>query len=561
MRRRSNGCFHAKGIEARWVSGATAEVNTVRLCGTLQDEFHYTLNRAAPHSGFDKDLEFAERAKSIRGQQGIPEAGSATTAALISAWNKARADKLAELNVPDREPASVVDDCSSGCAELPEGFRLFDPHAPLHEAAMEGEVEAQFQLGLHYFGFVWMDADSGLTEGEIAIFEENAKSAHIEGIRWITKAAQQGHARAQNNLGYRYSRGRGVAQDYAEAARWYRLAAEQGDADSQSELGFLLYVGKGVLQDRQEAARWFHMAAASEEPYAQFSLGSMYAHGRGVTQDYVQAHMWFNLAAARGYEKAEEQRDILSRRMSAAQLAEAQRLARAWRPGGKTASERSPSQAPEKPELAATGTGFVISVQGHVLTNEHVVDDCREIRVGTKAGGAQIAKLVTSNSRDDLAVLRLPKKPAQLTPARFRIQPAVRQGESSAVYGFPLSGTLASGGNLTTGNVTALAGLGDDPRFFQISAPVQPGNSGGPLLDMSGAVIGVVVAKLDALKVASVTEDIPQNVNFAIKSSIALNLLDSLGIGYQTAPNAPARSAADVADIARQFTLQVLCYR
>src|SRR5439155_21695916 len=97
---------------------------------------------------------------------------------------------------------------------------------------------------------------------------------------------------------------------------------------------------------------------------------------------------------------------------------------------------------------------------------------------------------------------------------------AVRQGDGIVAVGFPLRGLLASGPNVTTGTISALAGLGDDSRYLQITAPVQPGSSGGPLLDQSGNVVGVVVGKLDALRVAQAIGDIPQNVNFAINAAV-----------------------------------------
>ena len=128
------------------------------------------------------------------------------------------------------------------------------------------------------------------------------------------------------------------------------------------------------------------------------------------------------------------------------------------------------------------------------------------------------------------------------------------------MYGFPLFGALASQGNLTVGFVSALAGLGDDSRVMQISAPVQPGNSGGPLLDMSGNVVGVVTAKIDAIKVAELIGDIPQNVNFAIKASVVRTFLDSHGINYGTEPSDRALSSADVADRAKRFTVLVECW-
>ena len=104
--------------------------------------------------------------------------------------------------------------------------------------------------------------------------------------------------------------------------------------------------------------------------------------------------------------------------------------------------------------------------------------------------------------------------------------------ETVAAYGYPLPGLLASGGNLTTGNITALSGIGDDSRLLQISVPVQPGNSGGPLLDSGGNVVGVVEGKINAIKIAAASGDIPQNVNFAIKASVIATFLDSNGVRY-----------------------------
>jgi S1-C subfamily serine protease len=137
----------------------------------------------------------------------------------------------------------------------------------------------------------------------------------------------------------------------------------------------------------------------------------------------------------------------------------------------------------------------------------------------------------------------------------------VRQGEDIVVYGFPLSGVLASGGNIAVGNITALAGLGNDSRFLQISAPIQPGNSGGPLLDRNGTVVGIVVAKLNALEIASATGDIPQNVNFAIKASVAAAFLDAQGVAHAESVAVGALSTPDIAERAKSFTVQVICVR
>jgi hypothetical protein len=137
----------------------------------------------------------------------------------------------------------------------------------------------------------------------------------------------------------------------------------------------------------------------------------------------------------------------------------------------------------------------------------------------------------------------------------------VRAGDAVVALGYPLVGLLATTANLTVGNVSALAGLGDDSRYLQISAPVQPGSSGGPLLDGSGHLIGIVTEKLNWAFAARLTGDIPQNVNFALKAEVVRTFLDSKGIAYHSAPSDKQLSPADVGDIARPFTLLIECER
>ncbi len=123
--------------------------------------------------------------------------------------------------------------------------------------------------------------------------------------------------------------------DYATALMEFRVLAEQGDANAQFNLGVMYDMGQGVPQDDTEAVRWYRLAAEQGFDTAQLKLGFMYGAGRGVPQDYVQAHMWLNLAAAQGHEPARKYRDRLAERMTPAQLAEAQRLAREWKPKSK----------------------------------------------------------------------------------------------------------------------------------------------------------------------------------------------------------------------------------
>ena len=207
----------------------------------------------------------------------------------------------------------------------------------------------------------------------------------------------------------------------------------------------------------------------------------------------------------------------------------------------------------------SSGTGFVVARQ-RVLTNKHVVDGCRRITVRGPDGRDMPASLAAAqDARRDLSLLAVEGDPGPVL--RFR-SAAVRRGEEVVTYGFPLSGILSSGPTLTTGEVNALSGLADNPLQFQISAPVQPGNSGGPLLDRQGNVLGVVVSKLNAAGIAARTGDIPQNVNFAVKGSEALEYLRAAGVQPSMAePGGRDRSAAEVGELAHRSTVLIRCER
>ena len=212
---------------------------------------------------------------------------------------------------------------------------------------------------------------------------------------------------------------------------------------------------------------------------------------------------------------------------------------------------------PDENEKSVQGTGFYVSDKGHVLTNNHVIESCTAITV-TQAGSPPVrARLVAKDSTNDLAVLSTDITPSAVPPLTMR----ARIGESVYAFGYPLNGILATNGNFTVGNVTATAGLGDDTRQIQISAPVQPGNSGGPLVDQYGNVVGVIVSKLNALKMASVTSDLAQNVNFAIKSTIVLNFLEANGIEPPLAvKTAEPMNSETIAEKAQEFTVRVNCH-
>ena len=185
-------------------------------------------------------------------------------------------------------------------------------------------------------------------------------------------------------------------------------------------------------------------------------------------------------------------------------------------------SPASPS-TPKKAAVSA-GSGFFVSKSGHILTNAHVVEGCSSVTIKADGQTSEMGSVFARDAQNDLALIKVSKSPASSLPLRS----GVRLGEGVAAFGFPHSDMLATSGNFTLGNVTALAGLGDDTRFLQISAPVQSGNSGGPLLDNHGNLIGIVTSKLNAVKVMASSGDFPQNVNFAIRSSLAMGFLKQI---------------------------------
>jgi serine protease Do len=208
----------------------------------------------------------------------------------------------------------------------------------------------------------------------------------------------------------------------------------------------------------------------------------------------------------------------------------------------------------EEPRGDTSGSGFVIDRDGHVLTNAHVVNQCLEIDVGPSGA----ATLVAIDQTNDLAVLEAPS--TRTAPALvFRSDP-VRLGEEVIAAGFPLHGILADSINITPGVVSSLSGPQNDSRYLQTTAAVQPGNSGGPLIDRSGKVVGIVSAKLDAAFALREGNFIPENVNFAIRHDTIKPFLDANRILFTAAPRDPnAKSVEEVAYLVRRSVVSITC--
>ena len=424
------------------------------------------------------------------------------------------------------------------------GIQLHAQQAGGHESfaatkakAESGDAMAQLGLGIDY------------------LYGKTVSKDPIEGVKWCHKAAEQGLALAQMLLGSCYANAIGVTNNDVEAMKWYRKAADQGMANAQVRLG-------SMYKDDSVAVAWYLRAAKQNNAEAQFMLGLLYADGTGVVKNYAEAYMWLNLASAQGHEQAKEwlHKLELEPKITQEQITEGQRRAAAFIPHKEIAGEQSSNSAdsisPTNPSI--TGTGFFITDDGYLISNYHVVKGAAKVRLLTGAGLID-ATVVKVDAANDLALLKTAGRFAPLPIATSR---TVKLGATVATVGFPDTGLQGFSPKLAKGEIGSLAGIQDDPRYFQISVPVQPGNSGGALVDARGNVVGIVAAKLSAKAALDATGSLPENVNYAVKSSLLLSFLESVPevAAKLKDPNTKDEAFEEVVKSAQEAAVLVLVY-
>jgi S1-C subfamily serine protease len=186
----------------------------------------------------------------------------------------------------------------------------------------------------------------------------------------------------------------------------------------------------------------------------------------------------------------------------------------------------APALADDKPKtpVLSSGTGFLVHPDGLLITAFHVVEASKKIEVRCGDLAPQIATLKTASSITDLAVLRIPTRvESYLT---FAPKKSASLGTRVFSVGYPLSDVLGIQPKYTEGTISGLAGPADDASLLQISTPVQPGNSGGALVNDSGEVVGVVTSTASAAAFLKLTGNLPQNISWAVKSEYAAALID-----------------------------------
>jgi hypothetical protein len=172
---------------------------------------------------------------------------------------------------------------------------------------------------------------------------------------------------------------------------------------------------------------------------------------------------------------------------------------------------------------ASSGSGFAVSADGYVITNNHVIEGCQEVVVHTKSKDVTM-RVITYDPQNDLALLKGDFRPSRVF-ALSRSRPELLQ--DIYVAGYPFGKAISTSVKVTKGIISSLTGIGNNSSNIQIDAALQSGNSGGPIIDELGNVVGVAVSKLDAKYMFDNFGSIPENTNFGIKSNVVRNILDS----------------------------------
>ena len=214
------------------------------------------------------------------------------------------------------------------------------------------------------------------------------------------------------------------------------------------------------------------------------------------------------------------------------------------------------SSIPDK--LKYSGTGFMFGSKDYVITNWHVIRGAENIKVNFLNGEKINSEVLLKDSTNDIAFLKLERSP-QLPASSLKVGNSsnVRMGDKVFTIGYPAHWVMGQNPKYTEGVVNALSGIRDDPKVFQISVQIQPGNSGGPLFNQNGEVIGITQASLDPQLATESIGALPQNVNYAIKSSYIKKLFPMLpetlvsNRGIVVVPSEPKNSLANFIDNAK----------
>lgn len=320
------------------------------------------------------------------------------------------------------------------------------------------------------------------------------------------------------------------SEDNNERFKWKLRAAELGNVDAMVWLTDAYVNGTGVLKSIAKSAQWLLRAAEAGHLESMLKLADAYASGSGASHNLVESLAWLYVAEFKGSIKAKALMNRGEKQINPTLVHLAQERAQAiidLLKEGKTTADsvdngagnipRQNHQHTVKPNRKpiGSGSGAIVSRDGHVVTAAHVVKEASFIEVVTPAG-ARPALVLSIDNHNDIALLKVDGPFENYIPTGRASD--VRLGQSVSTIGFPNIGIQGQSPKVTQGMISSENGMQNDIRFWQISVPIQPGNSGGPLLTEKGELVGVIVSTL-GLKAIEITGTVPQNVNYAIKAN------------------------------------------
>ena len=347
-----------------------------------------------------------------------------------------------------------------------------------------------------------------------------------------------------------YREGLGVDKSTIQSAKYLRLSAEGGHAASMNNYATLCLIpGSGVLPDRTLAVALYMVASAKGDEIAKQNLA-------GIKPEESANFSYSNAKAiAHSITLALEKHHVIVE-LQEGWNSEQLRKAESGAPNGEP---RTPRGESNKPTEIGSGSGMVFTPDGHVFTNHHVVERGNHFEIYVPALKKRLpAKLIVSDAANDLAILKVDSwKDEKHTPA---LPPPVTSssktkiGDKVFTIGFPMTKYLGIEPKYTSGDVSSLSDNKDKSRY-QISVPIQPGNSGGPLALSDGRIIGVVVAQINSLRILNESGRIPQNINFAVKS----DYLRILASNSEVSIPDELKIIGDPIEHVNAYTVQVIC--
>lgn len=348
------------------------------------------------------------------------------------------------------------------------------------------------------------------------------------------KAAEQGHEPAMRNVAGAYKQGQGTLKNIGKSTFWLLRSAEAGNAQSMTKVALAYIEGFGIPENPMEGLAWLYVAEFRRNAEAAQLI-------QGAESKLNNSLILM----------AQDRAKVITDLIASGQNTSGSSFA---------ASVPSPvgQGAPAKPkhESKGSGSGSIVSSSGHIVTAAHVIKGSSYLEVVTPTG-THPAVVLSVDEANDVALLKVEQVFDSHIPVGRSSE--VRLGQTVATIGFPNIGIQGHSPKVTQGMISGENGIQNDIRMWQISVPIQPGNSGGPLLDEQGRLVGVVVASL-SLRAIQITGSVPQNVNYAIKGAYLEPLLNFHKVALSEGPTATPASFQDMIANAQKASVLILVY-